>query len=223
MAVSIALTTLIAATAVGTPGTSTTTASVSNIAGALLLLSVSTGDTGGLPGTPTSISGLGLAWASVNSATVGNLRCTVFWAQGAASTGTLTITWAGAGATDSAIYQLDQLVGVDPISPVAQSNTSASATATPTVTLTSVPSATSATYGAVSQNSTANTATAGTNFTKTGDITQGTPSQHLVPEWNNNGSATTTVNYTFTGGNFNSPTVGLEVRAAPEQWNAVMM
>lgn len=209
---------LLTSTAVGAPGASTTTSSVTNTAGALLLLAICTGDTGGAPADPTGVTGLGLTWVKVNSTSVGNLAQSVWRAMGASSTGTLTITWTGGGVTDSAIYQLDEFVGVtqggtNGSGAIAQSGTSNANTATPSVTLGATPLATSVVYAAVNHNDTAQTASAGTNMTAllgAGTTTQGSPSQHQAVGWNTTASPSATLAFSWSGAG-NAPMVALEI------------
>lgn len=196
----------------GSPGASTATASITNTAGALVLLAVCVGDTGGAPVAPSSISGLGLTWIGPQYDAIGNVGCAVFYGQGASSTGTITITW-GTG-TDNGLWQVDEFVGVPGSSPIGLIANNSANSATPSVNLGGTPAATSAVYAAVNHNDTANTVTAGSGFTLLGtDDTQGTPSAHRAVEWNNAGSAGTTAGFTFSGaGNYGM--VALEIKAA---------
>lgn len=213
MAVAITRNALIASTASSTPGASITTASTTNTHGALLLLAVCTGLTGGAS-PPASVTGLGLTWAQVNTAAVGNICNTVFWAQGVSSTGTLVITWTGS--PTSVIWQLDEFVGAW-IN--LQSATSAANTATPSTTLTAT-RADSAVYSSVNHNDTTQTASAGTNMSAllgAGTTNVGSPSQHQAVGWNNAGASITSIAFSWSGAG-NAPMVSVEMGVRRGGW-----
>lgn len=212
---------LLTSTAVTSPGTSTTTASVSNTANAVLLLAIATGQTGG-SSPPTAVTGLGLTWVRIATVVAGNMENSVWRALGAASTGTIQITWAAG--TAGAIYQLDEFTGVDTSGTngsgaIRQSNTSSANTNAPTLTLASSPLTGNVTYGAVNHNDSGQTASAGTNFTLLGagtTVISGAPVQHQAVEWNTNATPNSTVAFAWSGAG-QAALVGLEIAKSVTQ------
>lgn len=214
MASAITRNSLLASTAVGAPGTSTTTGSVTISSGALVVCSFAIGDTGGAPGMTSAVASLGAGTQNGNvgvGTEIGNVAARMYWmyfAVGGSST--FTFTWDGAA--DSAIYQVDEFLGTLPSAPVRQSNTATANTASPSVTLASSPLSGSVTVGHCNHNDTAQTASAGGNFVLlgAGTTTVGTPSQHQAVEWDAVQPAAQTVDFSWSGAG-NAATNGIEL------------
>lgn len=202
MAVDITRNSLITAANANGGLTSTTTASATNTANALLILAVAYGDSGGAPAAPT-VTGLSLTWVKIDNQEGGNVGFAFFRAMGAAATGALTITWAAG--TDSGAWALCEFVGAQQTGTngsgaiVQTQKTNAGSQTAVTMTFGSTPRTTSAIYAGIGHNDTTSTFTAGAaSFTKRDDTNVGTPSLHLVTEDNMTGSATTTANINST-------------------------
>lgn len=203
MAVPLNQSTRIGGTSDGAVGASTTTAAFSWSANELLIMSVASGDTGGAPAAPTSITGgsSGLTFTLIDSQTAGNVCCSVWRAMSSSSgSGTTVITWATG--TDSAIHSLEGFGGAmqggsnGSAAIVQSTKTNAGSQTAMTMNFGATPRTDSLILAACNHNDTAGTMTAGTNFIGVADNTQGTPSQHLYVEENPNGSASATVTLT---------------------------
>lgn len=158
-------------------GTSTTTASISPQANALILLSVTTRTAAGDPNIPT-VTGNGLTWVVATSTNYDNSgsqkRITTFRAMGNnPTTGVATIDFAGQTQSDIH-YAVDQFRGIDTsgsngsgaIVQVSTNRALGGANTTITATLNAFANANNATFGAIAFGNGTGSGTVGGGFTQ---------------------------------------------------------
>lgn len=172
-----------------------TTASVSPTSNNLLLLSTVSGDnSGGENPLPPTVTGLGLTWTLIRSATNGSFtqRIALYVAQGTVTPGTLTLTHPTTH--HCCAWRLVQVsgatVGNGGQDALVQSNSNTTLSGQVSVSLSAVTSG-NATYGVFSQNSTSNAVVVGAGFTEIGDQTAtnpGGPSTRLTNEYSLTGT-----------------------------------
>lgn len=208
--VAMATGTNLTAGGVTSPAATTSTASITPTANALILAWVFQNHDAATTNPPT-LSGNGLTWvqvATVQFATSNRGRLTVFRAMGASpSTGVVTITH-NTTPTEGVVWSIDQWTGTDTSGTngsgaIAQSNTATGTTSAGSVGVSSAPSAGNPVTGALAQESADgsinDSALSGTKLGESGHTISPDWDGHLMSQYQTGQTLTATLGSFFTG------------------------
>lgn len=189
-----------------------TTGSISPVAYALIVLTVSSNANAGLAGTPSSVSGGGVTWTLINSTNTSHTALAMYRAL-SSSPGSGAITVNYSSNQNNFYWSVNQFKNVDlsgsnGAGAVVQSqvHTTNGTTSGDTVTLSTLQSGENVAHGSI-MNSGATAITKGSNFTELSNISS---SQVEESEYAKNQTA---VNWTWVSTNYETSAVAIEVKA----------
>ena len=200
---------------VNTPGSSTTTNSISPVANNLILVSVENHVGSGTPNVPT-ITGASMTWVAIANINIGLHRTTIFRGMSATpGSGALTIDCAGQS-QNAILWSTDQFKNIDTggangANAIVQSatNTVNGSSTGITVTLSAFGSTNNATYGFFGTDQTPSIS-AGGSFTALNH--QSGSGGESMSEWANNNQIS--VNWTWGSASIAGGAIAVEIKAA---------